>query len=327
MKKYLSPPMLSATLTPQGKQLKTRLEQIFSPKSRKKGYFIPALVVIMLACGTLVACVPREAEPQQTQAPVPEAPKTPTVIVSVPPEETGGHIQPSAVTEPQPVEQPPAPELETEEEREGTTFVLTEGSDTMLVDGVEVTIHRSPGEPIYFQEGVTIEVDGIVISPEKEREGLIYENPWPEDNDNEHLNYYTPVQGYIPPLPDNGTKRTITQTYGTKVHPITGVEATHNGVDVSAGYGCPVYAAADGTVEQAGWSDIYGNHVILRHTDGSTSMYAHLASYYVETGETVAQKQYIGNVGDTGEATGAHLHFELRNAENLTMDPTYLFEG
>ncbi|MDE2071720.1 MAG: peptidoglycan DD-metalloendopeptidase family protein [Patescibacteria group bacterium] len=93
-----------------------------------------------------------------------------------------------------------------------------------------------------------------------------------------------------------------------------------NAVDIGAPSGTPIYAAADGTVIIArgggGWNGGYGNYVVISHGNGTQTLYAHMSRVLVSAGEPVSQGQTIGKVGATGEATGPHLHFEVRGAVN-----------
>lgn len=108
------------------------------------------------------------------------------------------------------------------------------------------------------------------------------------------------------------TSGPITQGYGAA----SGVYGYtfHNGIDYGAAKGTPVYATAAGKVTTSKNYGAYGNYIMMTHTiDGSsfTSLYAHLNSRSVSVGQTVSQGQLIGTVGETGNAFGAHLHFEL----------------
>lgn len=88
----------------------------------------------------------------------------------------------------------------------------------------------------------------------------------------------------------------------------------HPAVDVAGWLGAPVTAADGGYVVLAGggWNSGYGNYVIVDHGNGFTTLYAHLNSIFVSPGETVSKGQQVGTMGNTGNSTGPHLHFEIR---------------
>ena len=101
----------------------------------------------------------------------------------------------------------------------------------------------------------------------------------------------------------------ITQKYGEKYTN----DAGHNGIDYALPMGTPVLAAADGTVERAGADSTgYGNMVLIRHTWNDGTIYAHLRNWAVSPGQKVKAGEVIGYSGNTGNSTGAHLHFEYR---------------
>lgn len=94
----------------------------------------------------------------------------------------------------------------------------------------------------------------------------------------------------------------------------------HEGIDIGAGYGTPIHAAAAGTVIWAGWMGGYGNLVVLDHGGGLSTAYGHQQRIYVHVGQRVAQGEVIGEVGSTGHAFGPHLHFEVR-VNGTPVDP------
>lgn len=105
---------------------------------------------------------------------------------------------------------------------------------------------------------------------------------------------------------------------GYRVHPILRYLRWHRGTDFAAPAGSPVRAAMEGRVVEAGWRGGYGKVVRLAHADGTHTAYAHLSRIAVAPGEHVGQGAELGAVGDTGLATGPHLHFEwLRNGQTL----------
>ena len=104
----------------------------------------------------------------------------------------------------------------------------------------------------------------------------------------------------------------ITSEFGWRTHPIFGTSRFHSGLDIGGDYGMPIYAAASGTVIYAGWISGYGNTVIIDHGGGVTTLYGHNDSLNVSEGENVAQGQVIAMCGSTGNSTGPHCHFEVR---------------
>jgi len=105
---------------------------------------------------------------------------------------------------------------------------------------------------------------------------------------------------------------TITSRFGYRVSP-GGIGSTnHKGLDIAAGCGTPIYAAASGTVEFAGTNKSLGKYVIINHGSGVKTYYAHCNSLKVSAGQTVEAGTNIATVGKTGTATGYHLHFEVR---------------
>jgi murein DD-endopeptidase MepM/ murein hydrolase activator NlpD len=96
-----------------------------------------------------------------------------------------------------------------------------------------------------------------------------------------------------------------------RMHPVLKITRPHRGTDYAAPTGTPVYAAGDGRVANAGYSNSQGNFVILQHGDQYVTKYLHLQKRMVNVGQRVSQSQVIGTVGSTGLATGPHLHYEF----------------
>jgi murein DD-endopeptidase MepM/ murein hydrolase activator NlpD len=86
----------------------------------------------------------------------------------------------------------------------------------------------------------------------------------------------------------------------------------HEGIDIGAATGTPIYAAAGGTVIYAGWEGGYGNLTVIDHGNGLATAYGHQSQIAVSSGQTVSRGQLIGYIGSTGHSTGPHLHFEVR---------------
>jgi murein DD-endopeptidase MepM/ murein hydrolase activator NlpD len=96
----------------------------------------------------------------------------------------------------------------------------------------------------------------------------------------------------------------------------------HRGIDIASDVGTPIYSAATGVVEFAGWnSGGYGNMVEVRHPDGSMTRYAHMNAIHVRNGQNVSQGEQLGEMGSTGYSTGPHLHFEVHVPAQGTVNP------
>jgi murein DD-endopeptidase MepM/ murein hydrolase activator NlpD len=105
----------------------------------------------------------------------------------------------------------------------------------------------------------------------------------------------------------------ITSFFGWRVHPITGDQRVHTGTDIAAPMGTPVLAALTGKVLLSDFLGGYGMVVALEHGQGSQqTLYAHLSELFVKPGQVVQKGTVIGRVGSTGNSTGPHLHFEMR---------------
>ena len=113
--------------------------------------------------------------------------------------------------------------------------------------------------------------------------------------------FYWPVPGWY----------TLTSKFGWRIHPIYGTRRYHNGTDIAAAGGTPIQAAKSGVVTTSQYSSSYGNYVVLTHSDGYQTLYAHMSRRAVSVGDVVTQGQTIGYVGSTGVSTGNHLHLEV----------------
>ncbi|WP_280259066.1 M23 family metallopeptidase [Nocardia wallacei] len=135
----------------------------------------------------------------------------------------------------------------------------------------------------------------------------------------------TPVPGGILPgiggfvLPARGTFTSgFGQRWGT----------FHAGIDIAAPIGSPIYAITDGTVIDAGPAQGFGLWVRIRHDDGTVSVYGHMYDFFVSVGERVRTGQQIARVGNRGDSTGPHLHFEiLVNGRHIDPQPWLAFHG
>lgn len=106
-------------------------------------------------------------------------------------------------------------------------------------------------------------------------------------------------------------KGQITSGFGYRLHPILGENAMHEGLDISNSRWTPIFATADGIVTTSGPNSSFGNLVVLDHGNGYTTKFGHLTKIMVDKGQLVKRYGLIGYMGDTGRATGIHLHYEV----------------
>lgn len=110
-----------------------------------------------------------------------------------------------------------------------------------------------------------------------------------------------------------------TSDFGSRLSPITGQPGFHYGLDIAAEEGEPIGAFAEGTVREVGESS-YGKYLILDHADGFSTLYAHCSAISAKVGDTVSCGETIAAVGQTGNATGPHLHLEIWK-DGAALDP------
>ena len=117
-----------------------------------------------------------------------------------------------------------------------------------------------------------------------------------------------------------------TSDYGWRTSPINGRETFHNGIDMAVDEGTPVYASCSGTVQETGYSDVYGNYIIISHGNGLATLYGHLSETYVSSGDATKNGTCIGRTGSTGMSTGPHLHFAVFKY-GRPIEPEQFFTG
>lgn len=105
----------------------------------------------------------------------------------------------------------------------------------------------------------------------------------------------------------------VTCEYGWRIHPISKKRSFHTGIDIGEDMNRPIYSVLDGVVKRAVEDDgDYGNYLVITHSDGVETMYAHCSKLLVKKGQSVKKGEQIAKVGTTGLSTGPHLHFEVR---------------
>ncbi len=104
----------------------------------------------------------------------------------------------------------------------------------------------------------------------------------------------------------------INSTFGSRSDPFNGEGAFHRGVDIQAGYGTAIIAPAGGVVRYADFMNGYGRAMVVDHGNGITTLYGHMSGFVVTEGQIVNRGDTLGYVGQSGRATGPHLHYEVR---------------
>ena len=117
----------------------------------------------------------------------------------------------------------------------------------------------------------------------------------------------------------------VSSPFGWREHPVDGGEKFHNGVDVAVNTGTAIGAFAAGTVDYIGDSPVYGLYLQLDHGNGVTSFYAHCDKLCVQQGQHVSAGEKVAEAGETGNATGPHLHLEIRK-DGVRLNPVYYIE-
>ena len=125
---------------------------------------------------------------------------------------------------------------------------------------------------------------------------------------------------------ESPVKGVLSSNFGYREHPVEGEERFHYGVDLAADTGTAIACFADGTVTAVGDSSSYGKKCTGTHANGCATLYAHCSRISVSAGSAVKEGEKLGEVGETGMATGPHLHFELQK-DGVYLNPVYYVEA
>lgn len=161
--------------------------------------------------------------------------------------------------------------------------------------------------------------------PAEHREELLYASITAHNETFRYYRFQTPDDSAVDFYDPNGKSSRkflmripvigarITSPFGMRYHPILGYTRMHTGTDFAASIGTPVFSTGNGTILSVGWDSGYGRRVEIKHANGYETTYNHLSSFArgLKAGERVRQGQVIGYIGQTGLATGPHLHYEV----------------
>ena len=175
------------------------------------------------------------------------------------------------------------------------------------------------GEPITWNGSV-----GRLLAADFVNNGKTYSAVWYRDGQGKGAYYGFDGQSKRRAFLANPVEFSrVTSGFAMRLHPILNSWKQHKGVDFGAPTGTPVHAVGDGVVDFAGWQNGYGNVVEVRHSNLRSTLYAHLSRINVHRGDHVDQGASLGAVGQTGWATGPHLHFEVK-VDGAQTDPLLL---
>lgn len=217
-------------------------------------------------------------------------------------------------------------------EEEQVTRLRTENAELRAVNSsFEESIHELTGKLTEYEErtrqlaivagleevggesglggpdlGMPVEESAAIALLEERFAGLEEELGEVEDRFRERFRWIASVPAISP------TRGLFTSGFGSREDPLTGRNALHQGLDISASPGKPVVATADGIVVKAGRLGRLGNAVYISHGFGLTTRYGHMSKIDVRAGDRVSRGDVIGSVGNSGRSTGYHLHYEVR---------------
>jgi murein DD-endopeptidase MepM/ murein hydrolase activator NlpD len=203
-------------------------------------------------------------------------------------------------------------------------------SPAAVVPGLEVLIPSVPG--LYIPQNPKTDLEKLLFSnyseagpelaiPRGSAEEVYRFIPGATFNATEWAFFLNPKLFHFP-LKDY----VLTDDWGMRTNPITGTYKLHEGLDLAAALGSPVYAARDGTVLEIGEDAVYGKYIIVQHNDNWVSLYGHLSEIDTVLKSSVKSTTIIGKVGTTGQSTGPHLHFEVRQYGKAQNPGKYLFK-
>jgi len=172
-----------------------------------------------------------------------------------------------------------------------------------------------------LEEDEKLAVGSEIMIPDADGSLLASENKKVEDAAKKDAAKKQKTNSKVASIGVNGSR---TDTTGYFVRPVVGGIRTqglhgNNGIDIAASHGTPILAAAGGQVlvsRSGGWGGGYGTYVVIKHPNGTQTLYGHMSQALVSTGQSVTKGQQIGKMGNTGQSSGVHLHFEVRGGKN-----------
>jgi murein DD-endopeptidase MepM/ murein hydrolase activator NlpD len=159
---------------------------------------------------------------------------------------------------------------------------------------------------IYWGIGIGVGLAGIAILIFRHRRGISKTVEQVEQK----------IEGWLKPV-----KAKISSPFGYRTNPVTKEKQFHNGIDLPVPVGTSVKSPMEGTVENVYFNALGGNQLIVKHSNGFTTGYAHLSKATVKKGDKVKKGQELALSGNTGRSTGPHVHFTMKDAKGNYLDP------
>ena len=186
---------------------------------------------------------------------------------------------------------------------------------------------ETTGETYTYEVEEEYEWKMLFVTLKKKDWDSIIEPKFTDDKNKEMYEIYDDTDGghqafYNPFTVD--WSNNVTSEFGWRIHPVSGKEKFHNGIDIGLPAGTEIHACATGTVIQSYYSESAGNYIGIQDETGYTTHYMHLSVRSVSVGDTVKHGDVIGQVGSTGVSTGPHLHLGVKNAEGEWLNPRFM---
>ncbi len=172
------------------------------------------------------------------------------------------------------------------------------------------------GNPIKFKKYENIEYEELVVEIVQKLELIEKKLSSQSKSFDEVFEITKEKQKMILAIPsiqpiNNRDLTRIASGFGMRMHPIYKILKMHKGIDFTAPVGTEIYATGDGVIEKVGWTGGYGKTILINHGYGYKTRYAHCSKFKCKKGQKVKRGDHIGYVGDTGQSTGPHLHYEV----------------
>ena len=186
-------------------------------------------------------------------------------------------------------------------------YLLPKRKSVLILAAIGMTIGLASGIAVGFYPQITTSIESKQVQVDSSDKNI---------NPSSALPNAYPFASSSP----NKAKKSPSSNFGFRIDPFSHAYKHHAGLDYSLPAGTPVLAAGDGKIKNVGYDQYSGQFIVIEHTNGYATKYAHLRAAYALMGAPVKQGQQIGEVGSTGRSTSPHLHFEI-SQNNTPLNP------